>query len=156
MYSAMIVHNYSLTYVNQRVNYSETMKEFKTITQTPFIAPKKIINMSTRKLNFIRVIFVLIMLFLIGNAIKVIESSYYHGGIVGPMTWTKGSIYYIALISFVVNSIMYLIDQRRRYDYIIVFGFSIIFISNTVFQILGAGLMLLGFIFQFIGFNGKE
>lgn len=98
----------------------------------------------------------LIMLILIGNAIKVIESSNYEGGIVGPMTWTKVSIYYIALISFGVNAIMYLIDERRRYDYLIVFGFSMIFNSITVFQVVGAGLMFLGFIFQFIGYKGKE
>jgi hypothetical protein len=96
------------------------------------------------------------MLFLIGNAIKVIESSNYHAGIVGPMTLSKVSMYYIALISFGANTIMYLIDERRRFSYIIVFGFSMIFNSNTVFQILGVGLMFLGFIFQFISFKGKE
>lgn len=114
------------------------------------------IIMSSRQLIFSRVFFILIMLILIGNAIKVIESSNYHGGMVGPVTWSKVSIYYIALISFGVNKVMYLIDQGRRFDYIIVFGFSMIFISDTIFQVLGAGLMFLGFIFQFIGFKGRE
>jgi RHS repeat-associated protein len=42
IYSAKIVHNYTLTYVNQGVNYSVTTKEFQIITQTQFIVPKKL------------------------------------------------------------------------------------------------------------------
>lgn len=106
--------------------------------------------MLSKRLNIIRVLYSFIMLFLFLISIKASESLSNNGGIIGSMLWTGESIYYIALVLFVVNALMYQIDKRKKWDYIIVFGFSLIFINFIIFQILGIGLIFIGLIFQLI------
>ena len=71
-------------------------------------------------------------------------------GIILSTLFTKASFSYIALTSFIVNAAMYIFEKQGRDAYLIVFGFSLIFLNPLVVQISGVIMMVLGLIFQFI------
>ena len=88
---------------------------------------------------------------MIAASIKTVQTLSNEGeGIMIYSPWTQESLYYIALVSFIINALMYRLDSNNKYAYLIVFGFSLSFLNVSNFQLLGISLVLLGLVFQFV------
>lgn len=110
-----------------------------------------------KKFDFIFIgLYSIVVFFIIAAAIKATISLDEAGGIYLSPLWTRESLPYIAFISFVLNSFMYLFDKSRSNFYIVIFGFTLIFIGLSMFQIAGISMMVLGLIFQFISSQRLE
>lgn len=95
-------------------------------------------------------IYAIAMFCIITSAISATSVLDQDEGIILSTVFTKSSFSYLALTSFIVNAAMYIFEKQGRDAYLIIFGFSLIFLNPVVVQISGVIMMVLGLVFHFI------